>query len=157
MALPLLFVGVLFMLGLTTLRDRLGWGPDEFGPSDAPGHPIVTWVANAHWWTWLEVFFVASVVAPVVEETMFRGVLYRYLREASSGLRPATSVVVSALIVSYLFAVIHPQGFLAVPALMALALAFTLLREWRGTLIPSMIAHGVNNGVATLMLVLMVS
>jgi membrane protease YdiL (CAAX protease family) len=58
-------------------------------------------------------------------------------------------------VVSFLFAVIHPQGFLAVPPLMSLALAFTLMREWRGTLLPPMIAHGINNAVATLLLFLM--
>ncbi len=157
MALPMLFLGVLIMLALTALRDRLGLGPDEYGPSNAPGHPIVFWLARAGWWVWVEVLFVASVVAPIVEETMFRGVLYRYLREASSRLRPAMSVVFSALVVSFLFAVIHPQGFLAVPALMGLAAAFTLMREWRGTLIPAMIAHGLNNGVATVLMFFMMS
>jgi membrane protease YdiL (CAAX protease family) len=152
MALPMLFLGVLLMMGLTALRDRLGWGPNEFGPSESPGHPIAFSVAQAGWWVWLEVLFVASVVAPVVEETMFRGVLYRHLREASSGLRPAVSVLLSGLVVSFLFAVIHPQGFLAVPLLLALALAFTLMREWRGTLVPAMVAHGINNAVATAML-----
>jgi membrane protease YdiL (CAAX protease family) len=155
LALPMLLIGVVLYLTLAKLRDRLGWGPDEFGPSNAPGHPIVFWVGQAGWWVWLEVLFVASVVAPIVEETMFRGVLYRHLRAASGGWRPALSVLFSAVVVSFLFAVIHPQGFLAVPALMALALAFTLMREWRGTLLPSMIAHGINNGVATLLLFLM--
>ncbi len=152
LALPMLIFGVLIYLLLMKLRDRLGWGPDEFGPTNAPGHPIVFWVGRAGWWVWLEVLFVASIVAPIVEETMFRGVLYRYLRSASHGWWPALSVLFSAVVVSFVFAVIHPQGILAVPALMALALAFTLMREWRGTLLPSMIAHGLNNGVATLLL-----
>ncbi len=59
--------------------------------------------------------------------------------------------------VSFVFAVIHPQGFLAVPLLMSLALAFTLMREWRGTLLPAMIAHGINNAVATAMLFFLMS
>jgi membrane protease YdiL (CAAX protease family) len=155
LALPMLILGIVFYLILTKLRDRLGWGPDEFDPSNAPGHPIVFWVGQAGWWVWLEVLFVASFVAPIVEETMFRGVLYRYLRTASCGWHPALSVLFSAVVVSFVFAVIHPQGFLAVPVLMGLALAFTLMREWRGTLLPSMIAHGINNGVATLLLFLM--
>ncbi|HEY7153017.1 MAG TPA: CPBP family intramembrane glutamic endopeptidase [Gemmataceae bacterium] len=155
LALPMLILGVVLLLILTKLRDRLGWGPGEFDPSNAPSHPIIFWAGNAGWWVWLEVLFLAGVVAPVVEETMFRGVLYRYLREASAGLRPALSVCFSALVVSFLFAVIHPQGFLGVPPLMALALAFTLMREWRGTLLPPMIAHGINNAVATLLLFLM--
>jgi membrane protease YdiL (CAAX protease family) len=155
LALPMLVLGVVLYLLLTKLRDRFGWGPDEFGPSNAPGHPIVFWVGQAGWWVWLEVLFVASVIAPVVEETMFRGVLYRHLRSASGAWRPVSSVVFSAVVVSFLFAVIHPQGFLAVPVLMALAFAFALMREWRSTLLPSMIAHGINNAVATLLLFLM--
>ncbi|HTU20409.1 MAG TPA: CPBP family intramembrane glutamic endopeptidase [Gemmataceae bacterium] len=155
LALPMLVLGGILFFILTTMRDRLGWGPDEFGPSNAPGHPIVFWVSRAGWWIWLEVLFVASVVAPIVEETMFRGVLYRHLRAASSRWWPALSVLFSAVVASFVFAVIHPQGFLAVPLLMALALAFTLIREWRGTLLPSMIAHGINNAVATLLLFLM--
>ena len=157
MALPMLLVGLLIMLGLTKLRDQFGVTPDEFSPVNVPGHPIVFWVANAGWWVWLEVFFVACIVAPIVEETMFRGVLHRHLREASRSLRPALSVGFSALVVSFLFAVIHPQGFLAVPVLMSLALAFALVREWRGTLIPSMIAHGLNNAIATLLLFVVMS
>lgn len=155
MALPLLALGLASFFLLTKLRDRLGYGPDEFGPSNAPGHPIVFWAGKVGWWVWLEVLFVASIVAPIVEETMFRGVLYRYLRSASGHWRPALSVLFSAGVVSLLFAVIHPQGYLAVPALMGLAVAFTLMREWRGTLLPSMIAHGINNGVATLLLFVM--
>jgi membrane protease YdiL (CAAX protease family) len=154
-SLPMLFLGAMLYLTLTKLRDVLGFGPDEFGPSNAPRHPIIFWVSDAGWWVWLEVLFVASFVAPIVEETMFRGVLYRHLRAASASWLPALSVLFSAVVVSFLFAVIHPQGFLAVPMLMALAFGFTLMREWRGTLFSSMIAHGINNGVATLMLFLL--
>jgi membrane protease YdiL (CAAX protease family) len=152
LALPMLFAGLLLVAGLMKLRDQLGLGPDEFGPINNPGHPIVFSAARAGWLVWLELVFVASIVAPIVEETMFRGVLYRHLREASSRLRPALSVLFSALTVSFVFAIIHPQGLLGVPVLMALALGFTLMREWRGTLIPPMIAHGINNGLATLLL-----
>jgi membrane protease YdiL (CAAX protease family) len=156
-ALPMLFVALIYVLMMTTLRDALGWGPEEFGPSESPGHPIVFFVSKAGWWVWLEVLFVACFVAPLVEETMFRGVLYRHLREASARLRPVLSVVVSALIASFLFAAIHPQGLLGIPPLMALALAFALIREWRVTLIPAMAAHSINNAGATLMLLLMMS
>jgi membrane protease YdiL (CAAX protease family) len=72
-------------------------------------------------------------------------------------LRPAASVLISAVAVSFLFAVIHPQGLLAVPMLMALALAFALMREWRDTLLPPMIAHGINNAVATTLLFVLMS
>ena len=76
---------------------------------------------------------------------MFRGLLYRYLRERSRhrGLLP--SAMLSALLSSFLFAVIHPQGLAAVPVLMGLACGFCLVREWRGSLLSSIAAHGLNN------------
>jgi membrane protease YdiL (CAAX protease family) len=86
---------------------------------------------------------------------MFRGVLYRHLREASRGWRVGLSVLFSATVVSFIFAVIHPQGLVAVPLLMALAYAFTAVREWRGTLIPGMVAHGITNGVTMTLLLLL--
>ncbi|HEV3025798.1 MAG TPA: CPBP family intramembrane glutamic endopeptidase, partial [Pirellulales bacterium] len=95
----------------------------------------------APWWGRVQVLFVASVAAPIVEETMFRGVLHRHLRDATSLLGYAASALASATVASFVFAAIHPQGWLAVPALMALAFAFTLTREWRGTLVPSIIAQ----------------
>jgi membrane protease YdiL (CAAX protease family) len=81
---------------------------------------------------------------------MFRGVLYRHLREATSRWHGLLSFVLSAGVVSLVFAAIHPQGLLGIPPLMGLAFAFTLAREWRGTLLPAMVAHGINNGIVFL-------
>jgi membrane protease YdiL (CAAX protease family) len=151
-AVPLLFIGLLIMLVLKGFQELLQGPPDPFGPSGAPGHPITAVVNNPSVWLWVQVFLVASVAAPVVEETMFRGVLYRHLREATGRAARPLSVLLAALVTSFVFAVIHPQGLLGVPVLMGLALAFNLAREWRGTLIPAMIAHGINNGAVTLLL-----
>jgi len=85
MALPLLAVGLLLTLGLMALRQALQGGTgDGFGPSDMPAHPIIDFIARPGWWGRLQVVVLASIVAPLVEETMFRGVLYRHLREASA-------------------------------------------------------------------------
>jgi membrane protease YdiL (CAAX protease family) len=51
---------------------------------------------------------------------------------------------------SFVFAVIHPQGILGVPMLMTLALGFTVARELRGSLVGAMAAHGLNNGLVTI-------
>jgi membrane protease YdiL (CAAX protease family) len=153
-ALPLVFVGFLFMLALKGAQELVHGPPDPFGPSGAPGHPITAVVNHPSLWLWAQVVLVASVAAPLVEETMFRGVLYRHLREATGRLARPLSVAVGALVTSFVFAAIHPQGLLGVPVLMALALAFNLAREWRGTLIPAMVAHGINNGAVTLLLFL---
>ena len=94
------------------------------------------------------VVVLACVAAPIVEEIMFRGLLYRYLREASLQRGLFSSALISALVSSFLFAVIHPQGLAAVPILMGLAGGFCLVREWRASLLSSMVAHGLNNYIA---------
>jgi membrane protease YdiL (CAAX protease family) len=153
-ALPLVVVGFLITLALKGAQEWVEGPPDPFGPSGAPGHPITAVVNHPSLLLWAQVVLVASVVAPLVEETMFRGVLYRHLREATGRLGRPLSVLGGALVTSFVFAAIHPQGLLGVPVLMALALAFNLAREWRGTLVPAMVAHGLNNGAVTLLLFL---
>jgi membrane protease YdiL (CAAX protease family) len=157
MGLPILVVGVIFTLILMMVQKMIEGTPDAdpFDPVlSGPTHPIIEFVASGNWWARLQVVFIASIVAPVVEEIMFRGVLYRHLREATGGLGMVLSFMLSAFWVSFIFAVIHPQGWVAVPALMSLAFAFTIGREWRGTLVPGMVAHAVNNGIIMLLLML---
>jgi membrane protease YdiL (CAAX protease family) len=149
------FTGLLLTLALMFLGRRFGWGADPLTPGNDPSHPVVGLALNADAWTWLQILFVAAVAAPVVEEVMFRGVLYRHLREASGRLGWAGSVLVSAAATGFVFAIIHPQGVLGVPVLMALAVAFALLREWRESLVPAIVAHGINNAVVTCVLFLL--
>lgn len=157
MTLPLLAIGVIVMLVLMLLKRETGVGPEDaasFTPNPGPAHPIVLDLAFGGWRERLIILVLACVVAPLVEETMFRGVLYRHLREISGRLGAWLSVLLSAALTSFVFAAVHPQGMLAVPALMALALGFSLAREWRGTLVPAMVAHGVNNGLVMLVCIL---
>jgi membrane protease YdiL (CAAX protease family) len=146
-ALPLVGLGLLLTLGLMRLQQALRGGV-PLGPTDMPTHPIAGEVAEGGWAIRAQVFVLAAVVAPLVEETMFRGFLYRHVRGKFGPL-------LAAVVVSFLFAVIHPQGVVAVPVLMALAIAFSLVREWRGSLLPGMVAHGVHNGLVTLLLIAM--
>lgn len=159
-ALPMLAVGMTITMILVLVRvlvhQQAGEGAAEvFSGSSNPitPHPIVQKLLDADWTGRLQIFVLASVVAPIVEETMFRGVFYRHLREATRGLPAWLSMLFSAVVVSFIFAAIHPTGMIAVPMLMALALGFTIAREWRGTLIPSMIAHGISNGLVMAMVI----
>jgi len=150
--LPLLVLGVLLTLLLVQLQ-----GYFSGGDAPPPAHPIAEVLAKAAWWELLQLLVLVSVIAPVVEETMFRGVLYRHLRDATGACRPALGILFAMTVVSFIFAVIHPQGLTAVPALMALAYGFNAAREWRGTLLPAMVAHGLNNGIVFLLAILMLS
>jgi len=156
MTLPMLGIGILMMTVFMGFKNALSPINQDnyFGPVEQPSHPVMEDLLTGNWLRIVQVIVIAAIVAPIVEETMFRGVLYRHLREATARWGVTASVVVSGLLVSFVFAVIHPQGWIAVPALMALAFGFTLLREWRGTLIPSMVAHGINNGMLTVVLIL---
>lgn len=149
MALPLALIGItcsgLLLLGLRAFEQQSGGG-QSLQVGNTPVHPIIYGLSHGDFWTRLEIFLLACIAAPIVEETFFRGVLYRNLREATRSWG-WMSFFASAFVSSFLFAIVHPQGAIAVPALAALGFSFCILREWRGTLIPSMIAHGINNGL----------
>ena len=86
----------------------------------------------------LRLLVLACVWAPVVEELIFRGAFYRYMRSR-------TSTVLSAMVVGLFFAAVHPQGYAAIPALMSLGIVFALLRQWRASIIAPMTAHALHN------------
>lgn len=146
MALPMMMVGVLFFLLILVVSSpaQPAAAGESFAPEVFPSHPIIEWIISGDS-EFMMIVLLACVAAPIVEELMFRGLLYRYLRERSRhrGLLP--SAMLSALLSSFLFAVIHPQGLAAVPVLMGLACGFCLVREWRGSLLSSIAAHGLNN------------
>jgi len=87
---------------------------------------------------------VAVIGAPFIEELLFRGIFYPFLK-AKFGYTPAL------LITSALFSAfhLHPSG--ALP-LFGLGVAFTLVYEWRGNLFASMVAHSLFNGFTLLLL-----
>jgi membrane protease YdiL (CAAX protease family) len=135
--LPLLAVGVVCVMLLST-----------FG-YEAAHHPLVDELLGASWSDVVALYILACVWAPLVEESLFRGAFYHHLR------RPIGAVL-SAGVTGFVFAVIHPQGIIAVAALMSLGFTFAMLREWRGSLVAPIAAHAFNNYAAvTLMLLLL--
>ena len=155
--LPILGVGLVITLLLMSVQALLAGDVETFAPAGGPAHPIIVYMSGPDIGPKLLVLLLAAVCAPLVEETMFRGVLYRHLRDATGPLGIVLSIILSTLVNTVLFAAIHPQGWVAMPALMGLACGMTLLREWRGTLVPSMIVHGVSNALVMAMLWTMLS
>ncbi|MFV8394989.1 CPBP family intramembrane glutamic endopeptidase [Corynebacterium hindlerae] len=82
-----------------------------------------------------------TIVTPILEEIVFRGVL---MRQLGTQFGPVLTVGISAAI----FMAIH-LAFPLFPALLACGLLWGLLRLWHGNLWASMIAHIVNNTLAT--------
>jgi membrane protease YdiL (CAAX protease family) len=110
-----------------------------------PSHPIVNEIKSDPV-TLILLFGVASIWAPVVEETLFRGALYGYLRGRWSW-------PVASALTGFLFAVVHPQGWIGVPALTTIGFVLGAIREWRGSIIAPMTAHALNNGTVLLLAV----
>lgn len=99
----------------------------------------------------LAVAFIASVTAPLVEEIVFRGVLYAALRRLAGAAGAVTCVVL-------IFAVIHvPQywpNLGVIATILLLSLVLTLIRAYTKQLLPCFIVHLVFNSIQAVVMVL---
>lgn len=140
--LPVWF-GILFLAGIASAFVINHGQPipsnvtDLFGPGGLKGIGPTT-IALA--------FVVAAVVAPLVEEALFRGVLYQWLR-GHLGVAPA--VVLDGL----LFASAHLVSGVAglwklLPVLFVMGCVLCLTFQRTRSLFASMLLHGANNGLA---------
>lgn len=83
-------------------------------------------------------FLLAAGIAPVVEESMFRGALFAWLR---GRLQAWAAILVSAVV----FAAVHPQGIFGFLPILVIGSVLALLREWRHGLVPSLVMHACIN------------
>lgn len=90
------------------------------------------------------VFGIVSIVvmAPMVEELLFRGAIEGHLLQ--TGKKPKTAIFLSALI----FGIIHVNPA-QIPFAFCLGLVFGWLYYRTGSVIPGMIGHFLNNAMAT--------
>lgn len=98
----------------------------------------------------ITVGLIATFGAPLVEEIVYRGILYTALERA--GGRAAGVAVVTLL-----FTLVHvPQywGSVAtITAILLLSVVLTGLRAWTGRLLPCVATHFVFNGIQSLMII----
>ena len=87
-------------------------------------------------WMWLAAS--ALILAPVCEETLFRGLLYPASRRYFG--RPGAIILTSGL-----FAAIHGTPTV-IPPMFAFGVAMALLVEWTGRVSPCIVAHFAFNG-----------
>jgi len=90
-------------------------------------------------------FFFGSVLAPLLEETVFRGVFYTALRRHW---RAWPAVLVSGAV----FSLLHPQQPLGFLPLWLLGSAFAVFYELRGSVLPGVVAHALVNGASLCLL-----
>jgi membrane protease YdiL (CAAX protease family) len=97
----------------------------------------------------------ATFTAPLVEEVVYRGVLY-------SAFQRKFGFTIAVIVVTVLFTVVHvPQysqnsvpDYASVITLLVLSLALTLVRARTGNLLPCVVLHTVFNGIQSVILVL---
>lgn len=141
-------IGIALTLLLTLLAGVVEGPVGGDGIEMAAGpetHPLVGWIYSGTFWTRVACLLLASGFAPLFEELFFRGALQRYFRGR-------WRLLPSALLTGLIFAALHPQGFYAIPALASIGIGFSLLREWRDSLIAPIVAHAINNGILVGML-----
>lgn len=123
---------------------------------------IVASSTAARWTT----AFLATFTAPLIEEMVYRGILYAALRKwlirinTSRGDAHAqkTGTISAVFAVLFLFTLVHvPQywpnyGVIAVIGILSISL--TLVRAYTGRLLPCFIIHLVFNGVSSVLILL---
>lgn len=110
------------------------------GGQGAPAmHPVMHYY-NEHM---LEVFLLAVVMAPIVEEVIFRNFVYGFFRFRFP-------VYVAALFSGFFFAVIHPYSFILMPQLTVLGAGLAVLREHRPGILAPVVTHMIVNAMAFL-------
>ncbi len=135
---PVMALGVATTLILVLLIEQFS-GSAEGESAEPISHPIIEWMVDGDPRKMLLAFFLAAVLAPLLEETMFRGAFH-------GALRRRWRFLAAAFVSGVVFAAVHPQGVLAIPALTAMGFGFAMIREWRGSLIAPMAAHALHNG-----------
>ncbi|MDQ7014664.1 MAG: type II CAAX endopeptidase family protein, partial [Planctomycetota bacterium] len=139
---PLFVAGAVMTVVLTFLSAKI------FGePTEPPSNPILEIVRSADLLMLVLLISLATIWAPIVEETLFRGALYRHLRGR-------VGFFVAALSTALLFAYLHSYGPLMVGPLIALGFTFAMIREWRGSLIGSITAHCLHNSAIMVLMLL---
>lgn len=98
----------------------------------------------------IAVAVLATLSAPIVEEVIYRGVLF-------SALRRRTGVAASVVLVTMLFAGVHFLQYwgawVTISGLVFLSLILTLVRARTGSILPSVTIHFVNNAFFSLLIV----
>ncbi|MEO7660726.1 MAG: CPBP family intramembrane glutamic endopeptidase, partial [Pyrinomonadaceae bacterium] len=96
------------------------------------------------------VAFVATFTAPIVEEVVYRGVLY-------SAFMRKFGVTIAFMVVTILFALVHiPQyypSFSTILLLTLLSVILTAVRVKTNNLLPCIILHTLFNGLQSILLI----
>lgn len=142
-AIPFLLVAIAIVLAYTLIKSH---NDPAAGP---PSNPIQELVGQADTATLVLVFLLATVWAPLTEEMIFRGALFRHLRGRMGMLAAAA---ISALT----FGFMHGYALPLLLPVVTIGFTFALTREWRGSLIAPIVGHFLHNATLLTLAILLV-
>jgi len=96
------------------------------------------------WFALVGMLLTVGVLVPIVEEVLFRGILYRWLRER-------WSVPGAAIASALCFSVLHGIPWL-IPAIAVLGILLAIIYENSGSVWPAALAHGLYNSISVSLL-----
>lgn len=89
-------------------------------------------------------FVSAAIISPIYEEIFYRGFLYRFF---SSRYGVLSGMLISSLI----FTVVHIPTYNTLPVNFVSGLIFSWVYHKTGSIIPSILIHGIFNGIAVIL------
>ncbi len=125
---------------LSSAVDVVIHGSDQ--PEEPIGYGMFEAPAGNSWFAFMLMVMSLVVWAPLVEESIFRGALFRHLRGRMS-------LVWGVLVTAAAFGIIHPYTTAGLIEVAFMGIVFALLRHWRGSLIAPMVAHALHNGLVS--------
>lgn len=152
--LPVLLFAMLVTAALIIIRGSVsGGGPGGSGgggtPIAPPENPVLDVVSKGGL-TVAMLYALATLWAPIVEESVFRGALFRYMRSY-------VPLGVAAILSTLAFGFAHGYEWLALGPVFALGFNFAIMREWRGSLIGPVVAHALHNGTVLAIVITLLS
>ena len=136
LVLPVPFAGLLFLPPIVA---------HLFGQMESPAMPWGPMAGSFSRIEWVVFIGLAITLAPVAEETLYRGMLYNALRQR---FHP----ILAALMQAAVFGFAHPFGLANSAAIGTSSLAFPLIYEWRKTLLTPILLHAAMNAVGMVFL-----
>ncbi|MBL8875979.1 MAG: CPBP family intramembrane metalloprotease [Phycisphaerae bacterium] len=131
--LPIVFGALMVSLLLNFLVHM--WSGKDVQP---PENPILELAGRGDAILLALLFTLATIWAPLVEETVFRGGAFRAMR-AHMGF------VLAAIASALIFGFMHGYPVQLLGPVIAIGFVFALIREWRGSIIGPIVAHFLNN------------
>ncbi len=146
---PVLVFVALLAIVVMVLKDLVMESIFGVKPSPLPTNEVGEILAHGSVGLVVAIFLLAVVWAPIVEESIFRGALFRHLRSRRWG------AVASVLLTACAFSLMHGYPLVGLIVVGFLGALFAVMREFRNSIIPSMTAHLLHNFTALVMILML--